>query len=61
MVVINTPYPNDSLENREVQCLSLGVRNPYGLIQAPAAFEHLRHLNTPYYSEYYTRLVETQK
>ena len=60
VVVINTLYLNDPLENREVQHLSLGVQNPNGLIQAPAAFEHLRCLNTPYYSEYYTQLVETQ-
>ena len=60
MVVINTVYPSDPLENREVQHLSLGVGNPNRLIQAPAAFECLRHLNTPCYSEYYTQLVETQ-
>ena len=54
VVVINTLYPNDPLEDREVQHLSQGEQNPDGLIQAPAAFEHLRHLNTPCYSEYYT-------
>ena len=59
-MVISTLYPNNPLENREVQCLSQAVRNPRGLIQAPKAFECLRHLNTPYYSEYYTCLVETQ-
>ena len=59
-MVISTLYPNDPLENREVQHLSQGARNPNGLIQAPTAFEHLKRLNTPYYSEYYTRLVETQ-
>ena len=60
VVVINTLYLKDPLKNRDVQHLSQGVQNPNGLIQAPATCEHLRHLNTPYYSEYYTRLVETQ-
>ena len=60
VVVINTLYPNDPLKNREVQHLSQGVQNSNRLIQAPAAFECLRCLNTPYYSEYYTQLVETQ-
>ena len=60
VVVINTLYLNGPLENRKIQHLSLGVQNSNRLIQAPAAFECLRHLNTPYYSEYYTGLVETQ-
>ena len=60
VVVINTLYPNDPLKNRAIQCLSQGVQNSNGLIQAPTVIECLRHLNTPYYSEYYTRLVETQ-
>ena len=59
-MVISTLYPNDPLEKREVQHLSKGVRNPRGLIEALTAFECLRRLNTPYYSEYYTHLVETQ-
>ena len=60
IVVISTLYPNDPLENRGVQHLSQGARNPSGLIHSSTAFECLRHLNTPYYSEYYTHLVETQ-
>ena len=60
IMVITTLYPNDPLENRGVQHLSQGVRNPSGLIHAPTAFECLRHLNTPFFSEYYTCLVETQ-
>ena len=36
------------------------MQNPNGPIHAPTAFECLRHLNTPYYSEYYTHPVETQ-
>ena len=59
-MVISTLYPNDPLENREVQHLSKRARNPRGIKQALTAFECLRHLNTPYYSEYYTHLVETQ-
>ena len=38
-------YPNDPLENRVIQHLSQGVQ---------------RHLNTTYYSEYYTHLAGTQ-
>ena len=45
VVVVNTLYPNDPLENRVIQHLSQGVR---------------RCLNTSYYSEYYTCLAETQ-
>ena len=43
-----------------IQCLSQGVQNSNRLIQAPTVIEHLRHLNTPYFSEYYMHLVETQ-
>ena len=43
-------YPNDPLENREVQHLS-----PEGM-----AFDHLRWLNTSFYSEYYTHFAEAQ-
>ena len=43
-----------------IQCLSQGVQNSSGLIQAPTVIEQLRCLNTSYYSEYYTHLVETQ-
>ena len=60
IVVVNTLYPNDPLENRAIQCLSQEVQNSSGLIQAPTVIEQLWHLNTPYYSEYYTCLVETQ-
>ena len=60
IVVITTLYPNNPLENREVKHLLQGARNPRGLVQAPTAFECLKHLNTPYYSEYYTCLVGTQ-
>ena len=42
------------------QHLSQEVQNSSGLIQAPTVIEKLRRLNTPYYSEYYTHLVETQ-
>ena len=45
VVVVNTLYPNDPLENRVIQHLSQGVQT---------------HLNTSYYSEYYTHLAETQ-
>ena len=45
VVVVNTLYPNNSLENGVIQCLSQGVQ---------------RCLNYPYYSEYYTCLAETQ-
>ena len=45
VVVVNTLYPNNPLENRVIQRLSQGVQ---------------RHLNTSYYSEYYTHLAETQ-
>ena len=45
IVVVNTLYPNDPLENRVVQHLSQGVQ---------------RCLNTTYYSEYYTCLAGTQ-
>ena len=44
VVVVNTLYPNDPLENRVIQHLSQGVQ---------------RHLNTSYYSEYYICLAET--
>ena len=60
VVVVNTLYPNDPLANRVIQCLSQEVQNSSGLIQAPTVTEQLRHLNTPYYSEYYTHLIETQ-
>ena len=60
VVVVNTLYPNNPLENRVIQHLSQGVQNSSRLIQAPTVIEHLRHLNTPYHSEYYTCLVETQ-
>ena len=50
IVVMSTVYPNDPLENREVQHLS----------QGGMAFDHLRQLNTPFYSEYYTRFAEAQ-
>ena len=36
------------------------MQNYNGLIQAPTVIEYFRHLSTPYYSEYYTHLVETQ-
>ena len=45
VVVVNTFYPNDPLENRVIQHLSQAVQ---------------RHLNTSYYSEYYLHLAETQ-
>ena len=45
VVVVNTLYPNDPLENRVIQHLSQGV---------------WRHLNTSYYSEYYMHLAGTQ-
>ena len=45
VVVVNTLYPNDPLENRVIQCLSQGVQ---------------RCLNTSYYSEYYMHLAGTQ-
>ena len=50
IVVISTFYPYDPLENREIQHLSKG-----GI-----AFDHLRWLNTPFYSEYYTHFAEAQ-
>ena len=45
VVVVNTLYPNNPLENRVIQHLTQGVQ---------------RCLNTSYYSEYYTHLAETQ-
>ena len=45
IVVVNTLYPNDPLENRAIQHLSQGVQ---------------RCLNPTNYSEYYTRLAGTQ-
>ena len=60
VVVVNTLYPNDPLENRVIQHLSQGVQSSNGHIQTPTVIERLKHLNTPYYSEYYTHLVETQ-
>ena len=50
IIVVNTLYRNDPLENREAQHLS----------QEGTAFDHLRWLNTPFYSEYYTRFAEAQ-
>ena len=50
VVVISTLYPNDPLENREVWCLS----------QGGMAFDHLRQLNTAFYSENYTHFAEAQ-
>ena len=43
-------YPNDPLENRETQHLS----------QGGMAFDCLRWLNTPFYSEDYTHFAEAQ-
>ena len=45
VVVVNTLYPKDPLENRVIQHLSQGV---------------WRCLNTTYYSEYYTHIAGTQ-
>ena len=45
VVVVNTLYPNDPLENRVIQHLSQGVQGC---------------LNTSYYSEYYMHLAGTQ-
>ena len=50
IAVISTLYPNDPLENREVQCLS----------QGGMALDHFWWLNTPFYSEYYTCFAEAQ-
>ena len=50
VAVISTLYPNDPFENREVQHLS----------QGGMAFDRLRQLNTPFYSEYYTCFAEAQ-
>ena len=56
VVIITTLYPNDPLEERVVQRLSIGVRTPFGMRYAPTISERLRLLNTPSYLLYTQQL-----
>ena len=61
VVVITTLYPNDPLEERVAQRLSIGARTPFGLRYAPTIFEHLRLLNTPSYLLFTQQLEQSQE
>ena len=61
VAIITTLYPNDPLEERVVQRLSIGARTPLGLRYAPTISERLRLLNTPSHSLYTQQLEQSQE